>query len=133
LRDTLMEDYQIDQNAMNIVSGATNLESIYSQSDVAVKKLQAEWHRAFISINETLGTLEDKKSRAEAGEKMFIMQAGQMRGGGGGGGGGDNKKMTTLIVVVVIAAVIGAALYLNVGGIGDMYKQALGVRPAVAP
>lgn len=131
LRDTLMEDYQIDQNAMNIVSGATNLESIYSQSDVAVKKLQAEWHRAFISINETLGTLEDKKSRAEAGEKLFVMQAGQM--GGGGGGGGDNKKLTTLLIVIGIAALIGAVLYFNVGGIGDMYKSALGVRPAATP
>ncbi len=126
LRDTLQEDYQIDQNAMNIVSGATNLESIYSQSDVAVKKLQAEWHRAFISINETLGTLEDKKARAEAGEKIFVMAAG---GVGGGGGGGDPKKMTTLFIVLGVAALIGALLFFNVGGIGDMYRSALGSPP----
>lgn len=72
LRDALGGDYKFDGNTMNIISGATNLETIYSQSEVAVKKLQNEWHRAFISINETLGSLEDKKTRAEAGEKVFV-------------------------------------------------------------
>src|SRR5690554_4754806 len=72
LRDTLGPDYKFDANVINIISGATNLETIYSQSEMAVKKLQNEWHRAFISINETLGTLEDKKARAEAGEKVHF-------------------------------------------------------------
>lgn len=72
LRENLRSDYTLDENTMNIVSGATNLESIYSQSEVAVRKLQNEWHRAFIAINETLGGLEDKKNRAERGEKVFL-------------------------------------------------------------
>jgi hypothetical protein len=62
---------------MNIVSAATSLEAIYSQSEVSVKKMQQEWHRAFISINETLGLLEDKKARAEAGEKINVMSVGE--------------------------------------------------------
>ncbi len=49
LKETLQSDYAIDNSTMGIVSGATNLESIYSQSEVAVKKLQGEWHRSFIS------------------------------------------------------------------------------------
>ena len=76
LRDTLMSDYGIDGNLMNIVSSATSLESIHAQSEVAVKKLQTEWHRAFISINETLGSIENKKQRAEAGEKVYVAMPG---------------------------------------------------------
>ena len=57
LQQTLMDDYTLDGNTMNIVSGATSLEAIYAQSEVALKKLQTEWHRAFIAINETLGVL----------------------------------------------------------------------------
>lgn len=76
LRESLQADYQIDGNTMNIISSATNLETIYAQSEVAVKKLQGEWHRSFITINETLGSVEDKKARAEAGEKIMLLPAG---------------------------------------------------------
>lgn len=120
LRDLLQEDYHIDGNAMNIVSGATNLEAIYSQSDVAVKKLQAEWHRAFISINETLGTVEDKKLRAENGEKVFIMQPGQMQAVGGS----MNKNTKTLMILLAIGAVIALVL-LTDNPIAQMYKSML--------
>ncbi len=115
LKEQLGSDYKIDANTMNIVSGATNLESVYSQSEVAVKKLQGEWHRAFISINETLGAIEDKKARAEAGEKVFLdptMGGGGGAGGGGGGGGGGmsegTKKLLSIVGAVVVIAVIVA-------------------------
>lgn len=120
LKDTLVDDYNIDGNTMNIVSGATSLEQIYAQSEVAVKKLQSEWHRAFISINETLGSLEDKKGRAEAGEKIFIahaMQAGQIKSGGGGGSTG------TIVVIVIIVIVI--ALLMMFTPLGDVYMSSL--------
>ncbi len=128
LKDTLQADYNIDANMMNIVSGATSLESIYSQSDVAIKKLQTEWHRAFISINETLGVLEDKKGRAEQGEKIFIMEQGGMVGGGGGGGGMSSKAKTNLIIVAVIAAVLLAIIFLPFppfSMIKNMYVEAI--------
>ena len=105
LREALQADYKFDQNLMNIISGATNLESIYSQSEVAVKKLQNEWHRAFISINETLGGLEDKKARAEMGEKVFVGSQVTVSGGGGGGMNPEAKK--NLIIFVVILAALG--------------------------
>jgi hypothetical protein len=107
LKDLLQADYGIDGNAMNIISGATNLESIYGQSEVAVKKLQAEWHRAFITINETLGTLEDKKSRAEMGEKVFLVDQTQMVGSGGG------ANMAKPLLIIVVIAVVIAALYFS--------------------
>lgn len=127
LKDTLQSDYNIDANMMNIVSGATSLESIYSQSDVAIKKLQTEWHRAFISINETLGVLEDKKGRAEQGEKIFVMEQGGLAGGGGGGGMSQKAK-TNLIIVAVIAAVLLAIIFLPFppfSMIKSMYVEAI--------
>ena len=103
LRETLGGDYKLDANTMNIVSGATNLEAIYSQSEIAIKKLQNEWHRAFISINETLGRLEDKHSRAEAGEKIFVAAA----GAAAGGGGMDPKAMKNAIIVIIVLVALG--------------------------
>lgn len=102
LRENLKADYQIEGNTMNIVSGATNLESIYSQSEVAVKKLQNEWHRSFISINETLGGLEDKKARAEAGERIMMEGEGLRRGGMS-----DKAKKNLVIFVVIVLIVAG--------------------------
>lgn len=118
LRENLKTDYQIDANTMNIVSGATNLEAIYSQSEVAIKKLQNEWHRAFISINETLGGIEDKKARAEAGERVFVETGEVMKGGGGM----SPKAKKALIAIVVIAAIVGVLIFVP-NPIGDMYKD----------
>ncbi|MDX9974922.1 MAG: hypothetical protein RBU21_18180 [FCB group bacterium] len=107
LREYLKSDYTIDGNTMNIVSGATNLESIYSQSEVAVKKLQSEWHRAFISINETLGVIEDKKARAEAGE-MVLMEGQTTKAGMS-----DGAKKKLIIVVVLVVIVVGIFSFPN--------------------
>jgi len=129
LKDTLLDDYNLDGNTMNIVSGATSLEQIYSQSEVAVKKLQTEWHRAFIAINETLGALEDKKRRAEAGEKVFVATAAM--GPAKSGGMSDSTKKTMLIIAVVIV-IVAVVVVVNPGGIATAYvnsfKQLFGMR-----
>ncbi len=129
LQQTLLDDYNLDSNTMNIVSGATNLEAIYSQSDVALKKLQTEWHRAFIAINETLGLLEDKKARAEAGEKIFLASADMMGGGGGGGGGGgiDPGTVKTVLIIAAVIAALAIVFVFDIAGIGTMYRNALGM------
>lgn len=72
LSDRLGPDCKFNVDIINIISGATSLESVYSQSEVAVRKLQNEWHRSFITVNETLGNLEDKHKRAEAGERVNV-------------------------------------------------------------
>jgi hypothetical protein len=116
LRESLGPDYKLDSNTMNIVSGATNLETIYSQSEVAIKKLQNEWHRAFISINETLGGLEDKKVRAEAGEMVSAGNiAPQVKKGMTKG------QRNLLIAIVVIAAVV--ALFVFVEPLRNLYMD----------
>ena len=119
LKEVLGPDYKIDGNTMQIVSSATNLETIYSQSEVAVKKLQAEWHRAFISINETLGGLEDKKNRAEMGHKIYV----EPQGGpiAKAGGGGMSKNTRNALIVVVVIAILAAVFFLT--PIGDTYRE----------
>ncbi|MCC6794093.1 MAG: hypothetical protein IT366_03165 [Candidatus Hydrogenedentes bacterium] len=72
LSDRLGPDCKFTLDVINIISSATSLENIFAQSDVAVKKLQNEWHRSFITVNETLGNLEDKHKRAEAGERVNV-------------------------------------------------------------
>ncbi len=124
LKDTLLDDYNLDGNTMNIVSGATSLEQIYSQSEVAVKKLQTEWHRAFISINETLGVLEDKLRRAEQGEKVFVASA-DMGAGTVKTGGMDPGTRNTLLLIGGIIAVLAILYFFT--PIGDMYRGMLGL------
>ena len=114
LKEALQTDYKIDGNTMQIVAGATNLESIYSQSDIAVTKLQGEWHRSFISINETLGQVEDKKARAEAGEKIVLQHAGQVAMAPRGGMSSSAKR-NLVIAIVVIAAVVGVMMFTPLG------------------
>ena len=72
LSDRLGPDCKFNVDVINIVSSAMSLENIYAQSEVAVRKLQSEWHRSFITVNETLGNLEDKHKRAEAGERVNV-------------------------------------------------------------
>jgi len=122
LKEQLQADYNIDGNLMNIISGATNLESIYAQSDVSIKKMQNEWHRAFISINETLGVLQDKKARAEAGEKVFLMPAGGGGGAVGGGGMSEGAKKNLMIVGIILGII--AVIYF-VPPLRNMYMEAL--------
>ena len=119
LKEALQSDFNIDSNTMNIVSGATNLEAIYSQSEVAVKKLQNEWHRAFISINQTLGGVEDKKARSEAGEKIILDTLGM--GGPVKAGMSDQAKKNMMIVGAVIAVIVIMAA---VPGIRETYVKA---------
>jgi hypothetical protein len=124
LKDSLGVDYQIDANTMNLVSGATSLESIYAQSDVAIKKIQTEWHRSFISINETLGMLQDKKSRADAGEKIFVAPtAAEMAAGAArvGGGGMDSQTTMWVLGTIVLVAAGGVAAYFT--GFAEWWLQ----------
>lgn len=118
LRESLQADYKLDPNTINIISSATNLESIYGQSEVAVKKLQNEWHRAFIAINETLGGLEDKLARAEAGERVMV----------GAESIDTGKKMSpkakkNILTLVIILAIIGVLAL--VPQVRNMYLNAM--------
>ena len=72
IKDRLGPDCNFGPETMNVIAGNTSLNAIFSQSEVAVKKLMTEWHRAFIAINECVGEIEDKRRRAEEGERVMI-------------------------------------------------------------
>ena len=133
LRETLQADFRIEMTLMNIVYQATDLESVHAQSEVAIKKLQAEWNRALMSIEETLGLLENKKGRAEAGEKIFIMGSGgaDTKGGGGGGGGLSEQAKKNLMIIGVLLAIL-AVMFL-VPPIRAMYLDAFAKFGIIAP
>lgn len=72
LKERLGPDFQVGPEIVNVISGTTSLDAVYAQSEVAVKKLMTEWHRAFININEAVGDIDDKRRRAVLGEKVMI-------------------------------------------------------------
>jgi len=100
LQRTLGEDYGLDANTMNIVSQAISLDSVRSSSEVAMKKLENEWHRAYIAINETLGVIENKREDLAkvtlVGAAIQSFQTNVL----------GNKNAMALIIIVVIGLVV---------------------------
>ena len=100
LQLTLGQDYGLDVNTMNIVSQAISLDSAQSSSEVAMKKLENEWHRAYITINETLGSLENKREELASvtafGAALQSFQKNVL----------ENKNVMTLMIVIGIALVV---------------------------
>ena len=122
LETSLGLDYNLDSNTMNIVGQAISLDSLRSTSDIAMKKMENEWHRAYISINETLGVLENR--REEMADKGHIeMFFDNLKGGGTG---------KTVMIVVVIIGIVGVLIMLKQMGMLDgffrWYKSMLGMR-----
>lgn len=100
LQQGLGSDYGLDANTMNIVSQAISLDSAQSSSEVAMKKLENEWHRAYIAINETLGSLENKREElakvTQFGAAMESFRKNVLQ----------NKNAMVLIVLVGIVIVV---------------------------
>jgi len=125
LQQGLGQDYGLDANTMNIVSQAISLDGVQSSSDVAMKKLENEWHRAYISINETLGALENRReemaSVTSLGAAMHNFQKNVL----------GNKNVMALLIIIGIAVVIFVLYRVNPGmfqGFVKWYKNLLGAR-----
>jgi hypothetical protein len=50
-----------------------------------------------------------------------------MAGGRGGGGGPMNPNTKTFLIIAAVIAAIAVVMYLDIGGLGTMYKSALGM------
>ncbi len=72
LAGNMRGDCAFETPAINVIAGTPSLDQVYAQSEVAVKKLQTEWHRVYIEINETLGEMEDLRRRVYAGERVVF-------------------------------------------------------------
>jgi len=121
LETSLGIDYNLDANTMNIVGQAISLDSLRSSSEVAIKKMENEWHRAYISINETLGVLQNRREEL-AGKSQFEMIMENLKGGAG------NK---TFMAVAVIVGIVVVLIVLKQNGMLDgfvnWYKSMLGM------
>ncbi len=119
LENSLGMDYNLDQNTMNIVGQAISLDSLRASSDVATKKLENEWHRAYISINETLGILQNRREEM-ASKTQFEAFMENLKGGSA------SKAIVTVLVLVGIVVVFVVLKNTGVlGGFLNWYKSML--------
>ncbi len=63
-------DCRFGNESMNFLAGCTSLDQVYGQSEVAIKKLQTEWHRTFMAMNEQLGEMQELQRRAGVHERV---------------------------------------------------------------
>ena len=122
LETALGVDYNLDASTMNIVGQAISLDSLRSSSDVAMKKMENEWHRAYISINETFGVLQNRREEM-AGKSQFEVMMDGMKGGGGGKGFMTVAVIVGIVVVLIVLKQMGV-----LDGFVSWYKGMLGMR-----
>lgn len=120
-------DCRFASEAMSFLSGCVSLEQVYNQSEVAVKKLQGEWHRTFMAMNGQAGEMQELRRRAEAhepvrfaGEEVYLPPPIPWRKALALGGG----------VFVLIMVIGGGAFARNFLGVG---APAAGVGMEVDP
>ncbi|MCX7766569.1 MAG: hypothetical protein N2246_07690 [Candidatus Sumerlaeia bacterium] len=65
LHDTFMEaithDQNIGQNVLSLVERAITLRHLSRLNVAEIKKMEIEWHEAYLLLNETVGILEERK------------------------------------------------------------------------
>lgn len=64
--DSLKHDKAVGTNMIEIVNRSITLQGMARMSEAEVKKLEIEWHEAYLLLNETVSTLNEK--RQELGE-----------------------------------------------------------------
>ncbi|MBN1478438.1 hypothetical protein JXA47_16920 [Candidatus Sumerlaeota bacterium] len=68
----IMADKNIAQSMLTIVSRAITLHHLARMSVAEVKKMEIEWHQAFLLLQETLGNLEEKRQElSEISEAVY--------------------------------------------------------------
>ncbi len=62
----LLEDKNIGQSMLTIAGRAITLRHVARMSVAEVKKMEIEWHQAFLLLQETLGNVEEKQTELAA-------------------------------------------------------------------
>jgi hypothetical protein len=131
LHDSFMEalthDQNIGQEVLNIVSRAITLKHLSKQSAADIKKMEIEWHESYLLLNETIGSLEDKRNElSNVNEAQYRAQK-----AAGVAGQNINAFVTSfwfkagVAIIVVLAGTVGVQMF----GVYD-YNQ-LGKFPAL--
>ncbi len=72
LKSRLQGSASFEDVALNFLGGVASLETLFNQSEVAVKKALTEWHRVYIQIEECIGNLEEKRRNYDEGKAVFL-------------------------------------------------------------
>ncbi len=59
--EALTHDHNIGQNVISLVERSITLQHLSKLSVAEVKKMEIEWHEAYLLLNEVVGILEDRK------------------------------------------------------------------------
>jgi hypothetical protein len=70
---TMGQSFVHREQCMQFLGCVATLGSLYSQSEVALKKTLSEWHRCLMGLNEQLGELEDLEGRVRKGETVVFL------------------------------------------------------------
>lgn len=131
LHDSFMEaledKHSIGQEVLNIITRAITLKHLGRLSTADVKKMEIEWHEAYLLVNDTIAALEERRRElADINESQYKakLAAGAMRQKAGKFFGSFYFKLAAIIAVV-----LGATIGVQVMGIYD-YDE-LGKIPAI--
>jgi hypothetical protein len=107
--DALTHDQNIGQGMLKIVESAITLKHLSRQSPAETKKMEIEWHEAYLLLNQTIGALEDRR------QELANMSAAQVRAQKAAGATAQNvrKVLTSGYFKLGVGAVL--ALFLTVG------------------
>ncbi len=72
LLSVIKGDFTCAEDMKEVMLKAPSLEILNGQSELAIRQFEREWNQAYVALNEVLGSLENKRRRAEAGEKVSL-------------------------------------------------------------
>lgn len=107
--DALTHDQNIGQGMLKIVESAITLKHVNRQSPAETKKMEIEWHEAYLLLNQTIGSLEDRRN------ELANMSAAQVRAQKAAGATAQSMHniLTSGYFKLGVGAVV--ALFLTVG------------------
>ncbi|MCX7019138.1 MAG: hypothetical protein NTY46_09155 [Candidatus Sumerlaeota bacterium] len=59
--EAITHDQNIGQEVLNVVMRTITLKHLSRQNEADKRKMEIEWHESYLLLNETIGTLEDKR------------------------------------------------------------------------
>ncbi|MCX7718288.1 MAG: hypothetical protein N2111_07795 [Candidatus Sumerlaeaceae bacterium] len=107
--DALTHDQNIGQGMLKIVESAITLKHLNRQSPAETKKMEIEWHEAYLLLNQTIGALEDRRN------ELANMSAAQVRAQKAAGATAQNVRKFLTSGYFKIGVGAAAALFLTVG------------------
>ena len=124
--EVLTHDKYIGQTIMAIVMTSITLKHLNKLSTAEIKKMEIEWHEAFLLLNETIGVLEDQKAQLS---ETTATQRALTKAGSNAFASVTNFITHRYTKMVVILIVVIVALYgINASGIiqsQKLYKYGL--------